>query len=79
MEINVFQQLINITQNKWYHISDFGVIAGYQFKLAGYEWKTNLELTQILIEMTKCGFIEVDENDKLLVKISDNWYDYKSV
>lgn len=79
MEINAFRELVNITENKWYHIADFGVMAGYQLKLAGHNWKTSNQLVDLLIEMKECGFIQIDDSDQEQVKIMDRWYEFKSI
>lgn len=79
MTHNAFQELVNITENKWYDIVDFSVMAGFQLKLAGHDWRTNKELIAALLEMVNCGFLEVDNTNQRQVKIQDIWYGNKSI
>jgi hypothetical protein len=74
MEMNALKEIVNVTEkSKWYVISDFGVIAGYQLKLAGLDWRSSRELAEILTVMTDVEFLELNENLNE-VRVFECWY-----
>ena len=78
MEINAFKNLIDVTENKWYDVNDMALMFGFQLKLCGIDWRTNKELTDMLILAHEVGFLDVNQNPRN-VKIKDEWYEYKSI
>lgn len=78
MEIkNAFQELVNITENRWYDLQDLAVMCGFQLKLVGIDWTSSDELSKIMIEMVKVGFMDINPSNIYEIKIKDEWYDCK--
>jgi hypothetical protein len=76
MEVNAFLETVKQTEkSKWYSIDDFSDIISYQLKLAGVEWKSNIELVRMLVEMIHVGFLEYHKSDPLLVRPLERFYD----
>lgn len=74
MEVNGIKSIRDVCQHKWYDISDFAVIVGFQMKMAGIDWKNTDELAKILIELVEVGFTEIHPEDHLQVRIKEHWF-----
>ncbi len=75
---NAFKTLVNVTENKWYEFADLALVFGFHIKMSGIEWRTNKELTEIMIACHQVGFLDVHISNPELVKIADVWYDFKT-
>ena len=72
--------MLNQTErSKWYEVSDFSLIVGYQMKVAGFDWRTHLDLVEILLAFWEAGAVEHLDDDMTKIRFKEGLYDALSV
>ena len=74
--MNGLKQIVDVTTpSKWYSKADFTIIAGYQLKCSGVQWKTNKELQHCIQVLEDIDFIE-KSSDQHSLRVKLKYYNH---